>query len=494
MSRTKTLLAGVVTVLYAMTSTAIAEVRDGGPCGKPPPPKPAQRSGSEGMPPLPLPVTPLRRTEKKKPPTPPVVVVKISTGNKLDWATDPNDINNLLIWMQTRLKINFSFEEKPLSRVKLDAARLPMLYRTGHNEFKFSPQERKALRNYILNGGFIFFDTCCGRDAFAASVRKELAQIFPERPLRKLPPDHPMFNCYYDVPKVSYTPACGISEMTPPPIEGIDVGCRTAILFCPFDLSCGWDMHSHKEAKGIDAKYALRLGANFIAYATATKSMGVSLAESRLYVDKDQAKADKFRVGHVIHDGQWNPDAAGLSTLLDTINAESSLEASFDTEPLKLNTEKLTSFPFIYMTGHDKFTLSDAEVSALRNYLRMGGFLFADACCGRQAFDVSFRRLMKKVFPDQKLNPLELTHPLFSTKHVIRSVNYTQGAHVQRKLTNPGIPRLGGITIDGQLVVVYSPLDIGCGWELKPCPYCVGYESQDAIKLGVNIVMHAVTH
>jgi hypothetical protein len=492
MSRTKSFAAGIVAFLY--TSAVMAEVVDAGPCGKPPPPKPAQRSGAESFPPLPLPATPMRRTEKKKPPTPPVVVVKISTGNQLDWATDPNDINNLLLWMQTRLKINFSFEEKPLGQVKLDAARLPMLYRTGHNEFTFSPQDRQALRDYILNGGFIFFDTCCGRDAFANSVRKEMAEIFPERPLRQLPPDHPLFNCYYDVQKVGYTPACGTAELTTPPVEGIDVGCRTPILFCPYDLSCGWDMHTHKAAKGIDAKYALRLGANFIAYATATKSMGVSLAESRLYVDKENAKADKFRIGQVIHDGQWDTNPSGLSTLLDTINAESSLEVSFATEPLKLDSDKLTSFPFIYMTGHSKFNLSDPEIAALKNYLQLGGFLFADACCGREAFDLAFRQLMGRVFPNHKLARLDPAHPVYSTKHPIRAANFTQGAQVQKKLANPGVPALEGVIVDGQLVVVYSSLGIGCGWELKPCPYCVGYESQDAIKLGVNIVMYAVTH
>ncbi len=35
---------------------------------------------------------------------------------------------------------------------------------------------------------------------------------------------------------------------------------------------------------------------------------------------------------------------------------------------------------------------------------------------------------------------------------------------------------------------------MGCGWELKPHPYAVGYESRDAVQLGVNIVLHAVTH
>ena len=482
-----------VVVLAGMVAEA-AGVRDGGACGPPPPPKPAQRSGAEGVPPLPLPATPMRRTEKKKPPTPPAVVVKIKTGELDDWATDQNDINNLLVWMQQKLKINFSYEEKPLSEINLNAERLPMLYRTGHNAFSFSSGERARLREYLLKGGFMYFDACCGRQGFVDSARKELAKMFPERPLRKLAPDHPLYRCYYDVALVAYTASTGIAGMSPPPLEGIDIGCRTAVVFSPIDLSCGWDMHQHKTARAVQSEYALKLGANMIAYATATKAMGTSLAESRVYTDAERARADKFRIGQVMHGGQWNPDPAGLSTLLDQVSGTTSLKVSFATQPLKLDSKELTTFPFIYMTGHDDFHLSDGEVAALRAYLRAGGFLMADSCCGRKQFDAAFRREMGRVLPGLKLQRIPTGHPLYSIHHKVGSVNHTQAAVVQRKLSNPGAPALEGIAVNGSLAVVYSPLDLGCGWELKPHPYGIGYESRDAIKLGVNIVMYAVSH
>jgi len=469
-------------------------IRNDGTCGPPPPPKPAQRSGAEGFAPLPLPATPQRRTEKKKPPTPPVVVVKIKTANLADWATDQNDINNLLVWMESKLKVNLAYEEKSLSEVPLDAARLPMLYRTGHNAFSFSESERAALREYILKGGFIVFDTCCGKKEFADSVRKEMAAIFPERPLRRLDADHPLYRCYYDVSTVRYTPAAGISGDAPPPLEGIDIGCRTGVVFSPLDLSCGWDMHTHTHSAGVQAEDSLKLGANLIAYATATKAMGTSLAESRVYVDRDNSKADKFRIGQLMHEGDWSPDAAGLSTLLDAMGASTSLKVSFSTHSLKLDGKELTTYPFVYLTGHDDFRLSDAEVAALREYLRAGGFLFADACCGRKAFDAAFRREMARVLPAAKLERIPASHPIFSAHQPIRSVNYSQAAVVQRGLTNPSAPMLEGIAIDGNLAVVYSPFDLGCGWELKPHPYGIGLESQDAIRLGMNVILYAVSH
>jgi len=470
-----------------------AGIRHDAVCG--PPPREAEPGASaDALPPLPLPLTPQRRTATKHSPEPPVVVVKLKTASPLDWATDPNDIANLLAWMRIRLPVGFACEERTLSDVALGSTRPPMLYRTGHNAFAFTQAERARLRDYVIEGGFVFFDACCGRKAFADSVRKELAAIFPARPLHKLEPDHPLYRCYYDVPSVRYTAAAGIAGAAAPPLEGIDIGCRTAIVFSPLDLSCGWDMHTHATCAGVHAEDALKLGANLIAYATATKAMGASLAESRVYTDEDPSQADKFRIGRVVHGGQWNPDPAGLSTLLDTVSATSSMKVSFATQPLRLDGGQLGSFPFLYMTGHGDFTLSLPEVVALRKYLEAGGFLLADACCGRTAFDAAFRREIQRVLPIHELSRLPATHPIYSVHYRIQQVGYSPAAATQRRLESPGPPALEGISLGGELAVVYSPLDLGCGWELKPHPYGIGYESRDAVKLGVNIVMYAVTH
>jgi len=68
------------------------------PNSLPPPPRPQRRAGGESLAPLPLPVTPQRRTEKKRPPRPPVLIGKIAQGRERDWMVNMNDANNLLRW------------------------------------------------------------------------------------------------------------------------------------------------------------------------------------------------------------------------------------------------------------------------------------------------------------------------------------------------------------------------------------------------------------
>jgi hypothetical protein len=55
-------------------------------------------------------------------------------------------------------------------------------------------------------------------------------------------------------------------------------------------------------------------------------------------------------------------------------------------------------------------------------------------------------------------------------------------------------PTLQGVTLDGRLAVVYSRFDLGNGWEQFPHPYAYGYSDKDALAIGTNVLVYAVTH
>jgi hypothetical protein len=492
-----TLLAGAAALLPDRLMAATKVI---GPCGAPKPPKPAHASAAEGLPPLPLPAVPLRRTEKKHPPKPPSILAKIRTGELHDWATDPNDTNNLLNWMKSTLGVNFGYVEQGLDQIDLESHNVPVLYRTGHNAFSFTDKQRGRLHDYLLRGGMIIFDACCGRTEFAESARREIATILPEHELKQVSMDHPVFNCYYqNAGKVRFTKW---SKLPGPSsgIEGVEIGCRMAVIFSPHDLSCGWDMHTH-EIEGctyIESDDALKIGANLIAYATATRDLSTSLADSKAYIDAEPTTTDKFQVGQIVHEGDWNPDPVGLRNLLDTVGQTTALKLSFASEPIRVESGQLSKFPFIYMTGHDDFKWSDAQASALRQYLSNGGFLFAEACCGRQGFDVAFRREIGKVLRSNanaggKLAILPPTHEIFSAYHVIDKVGLLDAVAQRGKGGQVDRPRLEAAYSDGRIAVAYSPLGLNVGWRLKHVPYARGYTPKSALALGTNIVMHALS-
>jgi len=144
------------------------------------------------------------------------------------------------------------------------------------------------------------------------------------------------------------------------------------------------------------------------------------------------------------------------------------------------------------MCGHFDFGLDKDEIQSLAKYLEGGGFLLAESCCGRLGFDMSFRRELKKIFPDKKLERIPIGHELFKIHNKITSVDYTDLIDKER----PGFasPYLEGIEIDGRYVLVYSKYGLANGWERIPHPNTRGVEIKDAFRIGVNAIIYSMTH
>jgi hypothetical protein len=53
-------------------------------------------------------------------------------------------------------------------------------------------------------------------------------------------------------------------------------------------------------------------------------------------------------------------------------------------------------------------------------------------------------------------------------------------------------PILEGIEIDGRLSVIYSKFDISCAVERQNAGNCESYVTEDAVKLGMNIIRYSM--
>ncbi|HID06510.1 MAG TPA: DUF4159 domain-containing protein, partial [Armatimonadetes bacterium] len=190
-------------------------------CGPPPPPKPARRKAAESYPPLPLPVVPMRRTEKKRPPAPPVLIAKLQYGKALvghtadgrkytfwDWNSDPGDMDGLFNFANARLGVRFRHENFPLARVSKEL-KPPAIYMMGHLAWSLTDQEVKGLREYLLNGGTWIVASGCGSLKFTNSFYREIKRVFPDKQLFTLAPDHPIYHSFYDVTEVKFRPLVG---------------------------------------------------------------------------------------------------------------------------------------------------------------------------------------------------------------------------------------------------------------------------------------------
>lgn len=103
-----------------------------------PPRPPAHISSGESALGGGAPVTPLARSEKKKPPAPPILFTKLTSRyGTVDWATRPRDLHNLLKGMKDMIDVDFRHDIRGLNEIDTDPERNPILYRSGHFRFSF---------------------------------------------------------------------------------------------------------------------------------------------------------------------------------------------------------------------------------------------------------------------------------------------------------------------------------------------------------------------
>jgi len=163
-------------------------------------------------------------------------------------------------------------------------------------------------------------------------------------------------------------------------------------------------------------------------------------------------------------DGDWNCNPNDVPNLLFQIRkwSKDRLQANEHTEILDVGTEQLFEIkpPFVYLTGHKDFTLTETEVNNLREYLMLGGCVWADsALAGRRSrFDVAFRREMKRVLPDRDFEEIPDGHEMFDT--FFPQIGLPSGMNFYQEPAEM-------INIGDELAVLYTLNGYGHFWEAK---------------------------
>ena len=160
------------------------------------------------------------------------------------------------------------------------------------------------------------------------------------------------------------------------------------------------------------------------------------------------ASAEKFEIAQIRYGGggDWYGDQTAVSNWLKLLRQRLSMETAEERVVLRLTDRNLFRYPFLYLVGHGNISFSSKENKALRQYLTRGGFLFVNDDYG---LDQSFRREIKKVFPQQKLQPIPNDHPIYHCFYDLRGLPKIH--------QHNGDPARGyGLFHQGRLVVFYA--------------------------------------
>ncbi len=189
-------------------------------------------------------------------------VVRIKYDGGGDWYGNKTTFTNLLKFMSDELDLQTTPKEATTAIMDENFFNYPTAYIAGHGNIKFSEDEAKRLRNYLISGGFLFADDDYGMDR---SFRREMAKVFPELKFVELPFHHPIYNIYFDFP--NGLPKIHEHDGGPPRGYGLIYEGRLVVFYSTnTDISDGCEdaeIHNDPLAK---RQAALRMGFNILLY------------------------------------------------------------------------------------------------------------------------------------------------------------------------------------------------------------------------------------
>ena len=451
-----------------------------------------------------------RKTQDRTPPPPTnlTVMYKLEYGETLEyvhpdgtvqkfeqWKSYPNDGSTLMSATNVRLADgnNYQYATKKLASDGFDPVDIPLLFMAGDYDFVFSEAEVDNLRRFIADGGTILFNAARGRDEFTQAVIREMHKVFPQKRFMKLSLDHPVFNARYRIQQL-LTMVNGVQFMRPPEVYSIDIGTRAAVILAPTGMGAAWSATAyHPEGKHLIGESATRLGVNLVAYVLGSTEYGRFLSQKFAEYDGRTARGDVLRFAAIEYDGSWDVHPALQNSVLQGIHENTGVDVDYAPQSVALDDPRLGNYPLTFMTGHYDFRLSTAETEGLARYLKQGGLLVASAAAGLKPFDVAFRRELKLALPDAELVKLPPTHPIFVAGwNPIEKIAYTAAA--LREDPALEFPEFYGLFIDGRLAVVYTPLDLMSGVNRESNAYAKGVETEDALRLVINLSTFALSH
>ena len=197
--------------------------------------------------------------------------------------------------------------------------------------------------------------------------------------------------------------------------------------------------------------------------------------------------AQTFSIARVHYGGggDWYCDQSSIPNLLQYLEKNTPISVKNENIHVNLIDENAHQYPYLYLTGHGNIRFTDNEIISLRSILMNNGFLHADDNYG---MDASFRREIKRVFPNKELVPLPNDHPIFHSYY-----SFPNGLpKVHEHDGKP--PQALALFEEERMIVLYTyESDLGDGWEdasVHQDPWPI---RESALQMGVNIIYFSLT-
>ena len=199
------------------------------------------------------------------------------------------------------------------------------------------------------------------------------------------------------------------------------------------------------------------------------------------------ANAQPMKLGLLVYSGggDWYANPTSLKNLAQFCNENLRTHFGVGEGQVAAGSPEIFNYPFIHMTGHGRWDVTNEEAQNLRQYLEGGGFLHIDDNYG---LDPYVRPALKKIFPELTLVEIPFSHPVYHQRY-----NFPNGLPKIHEHDNKP-PKGYGLFWKGRLVCFYSfECDLGDGWEDFEVHRDPPERHIAALQMGANLVQYVFT-
>lgn len=198
-------------------------------------------------------------------------------------------------------------------------------------------------------------------------------------------------------------------------------------------------------------------------------------------------------------DGDWN-----FSYRLQQLTA---LKVAPESKLFRFTDDELLDYPFAYMAGVGKMTLSQREEAAMRRYLLNGGFVMMDDFWTPDAW-AHVSRVMRGVFPNLRPRELSIDHEIFHCVYeldrlpqVVDIKTWSEGydfEHWHGPSRGDESPHFWAYyDPNGRMMALLCHNnDLGDGWEREGenHEYFKQFSEKQSYPFGINLITYVMTH
>lgn len=409
----------------------------------------------------------------------PATKEKLGQHKEANWNQRPRDLAYTARWVGQTMErtLNWQVTNLSISTVR-DLHDSPIAYLTGNQPLALSTSDKLKLKEYIEGGGLLVCNADGANKAFGQSVRELAQELFPKYQMQPLSPEHPLMK------DEAYRSSKWARQ---PKVEALSNGSRLLVVLIP-DNDFSRDMQTRNFKTRIEVG---QFWANLHFYSVGKDKPRIRGTVHTVDPNPAIQTTRRARIARLDWGGNWDPEPGGWRRLAAILRNENLV----DLQPIQvvLGTDSLAGFSIAHLTATDAFSLTDAQRTALKEYLTNGGTLIIDVCGGRSAADEAIHTEVGKMFGEEVVQidrVIPLDSPLLKVanrKPIEPKIR--DYAHLYADIRDDRI-LLRQLKVNGKPGIIYSPQDLSTGLVGNDVDGIVGYTPATSTEIMRRLVLN----